>query len=142
MKYCPFCGAVLPDEKISFCLECGENLTVLNQHTETEKPAKKTRKEKKKEKKPKYKKKREANAEPIVEEPTETVSDNYDGYYDDVTPKDSVMLHQGLDKTMVKKLVKVLHMLPLLFIVFYGYVALIRNMVVFYFTRKGVIPMF
>ena len=50
MKYCPFCGAVLPDEKISFCLECGENLTVLNQHTETEKPAKKTRKEKKKEK--------------------------------------------------------------------------------------------
>lgn len=105
MKYCPFCGAVLPDEKISFCLECGENLTVLNQHTETEKPAKKTRKEKKKEKKTKCKKKREPNAELISEEPTETASDNYDGYYDDVTPKDSVMLHQGLDKTMVKKLV-------------------------------------
>ena len=105
MKYCPFCGAVLPDEKISFCLECGENLTVLNQHTETEKPSKKAKKEKKKEKKTKCKKKREPDTELFSEEPTETASDNYDGYYDDVTPKDSVMLHQGLDKTMVKKLV-------------------------------------
>lgn len=105
MKYCPFCGAVLPDEKISFCLECGENLTVLNKHTETEKPSKKAKKEKKKEKKPKCKKKREPDTELFSEEPTETASDNYDGYYDDVTPKDSVMLHQGLDKTMVKKLV-------------------------------------
>ena len=105
MKYCPFCGAVLPDEKISFCLECGENLTVLNQHTETEKPSKKPMKEKKKEKKPKCKKKREPDTELFSEEPTETASDNYDGYYDDVTPKGSVMLHQGLDKTMVKKLV-------------------------------------
>ena len=105
MKYCPFCGAVLPDKKISFCLECGENLTVLNQHTETEKPSKKAKKEKKKEKKPKCKKKREPDTELFSEEPTETASDNYDGYYDDVTPKDSVMLHQGLDKTMVKKLV-------------------------------------
>ena len=102
MKYCPFCGAVLPDEKISFCLECGEKLSVLNLHTETEKPVKKPTK---KEKKPKCKKKRKPDAELFGEEPTESVSDNYDGYYDDVTPKDSVMLHQGLDKTMVKKLV-------------------------------------
>lgn len=102
MKYCPFCGAVLPDEKISFCLECGEKLSDLNLHTETEKPMKKPKKEKKKSK---CKKKREPDAELFSEEPTETDSDNYDGYYDDVTPKDSVMLHQGLDKTMVKKLV-------------------------------------
>ncbi|HCB96344.1 MAG TPA: hypothetical protein DEP65_12685 [Ruminococcus sp.] len=102
MKYCPFCGAVLPDEKISFCLECGEKLSDLNLHTETEKPVNKPTK---KEKKPKCKKKRKPDAELFGEEPTESVSDNYDGYYDDVTPKDSVMLHQGLDKTMVKKLV-------------------------------------
>lgn len=50
MKYCPFCGAVLPDEKISFCLECGEKLSDFNFHTETEKPSKKAKKEKKKEK--------------------------------------------------------------------------------------------
>ena len=105
MKYCPFCGAVLPDEKISFCLECGEKLSDFNLHTETEKTVKKPTKEKKKEKKTKCKKKREPDAELFSEEPTESVSDNYDGYYDDVTPKDSVMLHQGLDKTMVKKLV-------------------------------------
>lgn len=105
MKYCPFCGAVLPDEKISFCLECGEKLSDFNLHTETEKTVKKPKKEKKKEKKPKCKKKREPDTELFNEEPTETASDNYDGYYDDVTPKDSVMLHQGLDKTMVKKLV-------------------------------------
>ena len=108
MKYCPFCGAVLPDEKISFCLECGEKLADFNFHTETEKPSKKAKKEKKKEKKTKCKKKREPDAELFSEEPTETVSDNYDGYYDDVTPKDSVMLHQGLDKTMVKKLVSLI----------------------------------
>ena len=105
MKYCPFCGAVLPDEKISFCLECGEKLSDFNLHMETEKTVKKPKKEKKKEKKTKCKKKREPDAELFSEEPTESVSDNYDGYYDDVTPKDSVMLHQGLDKTMVKKLV-------------------------------------
>ena len=102
MKYCPFCGAVLPDEKISFCLECGEKLADFNLHTETEKPMKKPKKEKKKSK---CKKKRESDTELFSEEPTESVSDNYDGYYDDVAPKDSVMLHQGLDKTMVKKLV-------------------------------------
>ena len=105
MKYCPFCGAVLPDEKISFCLECGEKLSDFNLHTKTEKPSKKSKKEKKKEKKTKCTKKREPDAELFSEETTESVSDNYDGYYDDVTPKDSVMLHQGLDKTMVKKLV-------------------------------------
>ena len=38
--------------------------------------------------------------------------------------------------------IEVLHMLPWLFIAFYGYVAFIRNMVIFCFTRKGVIPMF
>ena len=48
MKYCPFCGAVLPDEKISFCLECGEKLSDFNLHTETEKTVKKPKKEKKK----------------------------------------------------------------------------------------------
>ena len=102
MKYCPFCGAVLPDEKISFCLECGEKLSDFNLHTKTEKPVKKPKKEKKK---TKCKKKREPDTELFSEETTESISDNYDGYYDDVTPKDSVMLHQGLDKTMVKKLV-------------------------------------
>ena len=104
MKYCPFCGAVLPDEKISFCLECGEKLSDFNLHTETEKMVKKPKKEKKKEKKTKCKKKRKPDAELFSEEPTESVSDNYDGYYDDVAPKDSAMLHQGLDKGMIKKL--------------------------------------
>ena len=104
MKYCPFCGAVLPDEKISFCLECGEKLSDFNLHTETEKTVKKPKKEKKKEKKTKCKKKRKPDAELFSEEPTESVSDNYDGYYDDVAPKDSAMLHQGLDKGMIKKL--------------------------------------
>lgn len=108
MKYCPFCGAVLPDEKISFCLECGEKLSDFNLHTKAEKPVKKPKKEKKKGKKSKYKKKREPETELFSEEQTESVSDNYDGYYDDVTPKDSVMLHQGLDKTMVKKLVSLI----------------------------------
>ena len=101
MKYCPFCGAVLPDEKISFCLECGENLSELNLNAEIEKSARKA----KKGKKSKSEKKQKNREKSIGEEPAETASDNYDGYYDDVTPKDSVMLHQDLDKAMIKNLV-------------------------------------
>ena len=43
MKYCPFCGAVLPDEKISFCLECGEKLSELAPCNEQKKNAKKSK---------------------------------------------------------------------------------------------------
>ena len=48
MKYCPFCGAVLPDEKISFCLECGEKLSDFNLHTEMEKNGEETQERKEK----------------------------------------------------------------------------------------------
>lgn len=98
MKYCPFCGAVLPNEKISFCLECGEKLLEVTPRTEKEKPKKKMKREKK------SKPQKAQKAKPITEEPKEIVSDDYDGYYDDVAPKDSAMLHQGLDKSMIKKL--------------------------------------
>lgn len=101
MKYCPFCGAVLPDEKISFCLECGEKLSGLAPGVE---PKKKAKKGKEKDKKHKTKKSQNPKREPVYEEPQETVSDDYDGYYDDVAPKDSAMLHQCLDKSMIKKL--------------------------------------
>lgn len=101
MKYCPFCGAVLPDEKISFCLECGEKLSELAPGNEQKKNAKKVMV---KDKKHKLKNSKKPKREPVYEELPETVSDDYDGYYDDVAPKDSAILHQGLDKGMIKKL--------------------------------------
>ena len=101
MKYCPFCGAVLPDEKISFCLECGEKLSELAPGNEQKKNAKKV---KLKDKKHKPKNSKKPKSELAYEESPEIVSDDYDGYYDDVAPKDSAMLHQGLDKGMIKKL--------------------------------------
>lgn len=27
MKYCPYCGADLPDRAVSFCAECGKRLS-------------------------------------------------------------------------------------------------------------------
>ena len=34
MKYCPYCGANLPDGAVSFCPECGENLPVMTEGRE------------------------------------------------------------------------------------------------------------
>ena len=34
MKYCPYCGAALPDGAVSFCPECGENLPNMTEERE------------------------------------------------------------------------------------------------------------
>lgn len=34
MKYCPYCGANLPDGAVSFCPECGENLPNMTEERE------------------------------------------------------------------------------------------------------------
>ena len=96
MKYCPFCGAALPDSAVSFCPECGKALPESSAPTEPPKE-KKTRKSSKKIK-PTPKKR--AKAEPPVE-------DDYDGYYDDRLTIDEGHRRDGLDKGIIKKVVAV-----------------------------------
>lgn len=109
MKYCPYCGAALPDGAVSFCPECGENLPNMTEErekkheqpatdpdtaTENRKAAPKKVKQKRKQKEPQ-------------EQDTESYSaqdDGYDGYYDDVLPADAGRLNEGIDMELVKKI--------------------------------------
>ena len=88
MKYCPYCGASLPDSAVSFCPECGKLLS----ENVADKPAK----EKKKKEKPVKTKTRPEKTEPPVE-------DGYDGYYDDRLPIDEGHRRDGMDKHIIKK---------------------------------------
>ena len=55
MKYCPYCGADIPDGAVSFCAECGKALPAKKAKPEKSTPVKKSSAGKKK----KHKKERE-----------------------------------------------------------------------------------
>ena len=93
MKYCPYCGAALPDGAVSFCPECGENLPNMTEEREKkhEQPATSpdTATESRKATPKKVKQKRKQKE--LQDQDTESSSkpdDGYDGYYDDVPPVD------------------------------------------------------
>ena len=98
MKFCPYCGADLIEDGVSFCVECGKQL-----------PAGKTQKENAKDKpeikkgSQKKKKKRAKKLESSIEVET-VVDDGYDGYYDDIHPIDEGHEREGVDKALVKKI--------------------------------------
>lgn len=96
MKYCPYCGADLIDGTVSFCAECGKQLT-------TGKMQEEKMNNRSKNKGTSKKKKTVNNAESGVD--TETVvDDGYDGYYDDVRPIDEDREQEGVDKEIIKKI--------------------------------------
>ncbi len=99
MKYCPYCGAVLPDGALPFCPECGESLQMDTPSKQKEKPSVKESKpaKKKKLKKSRPPRKKEAHELPPV--------DDYDGYYDDRFPMDEGHRREGLDKGIIKKVI-------------------------------------
>ena len=93
MNFCPYCGADLVEDGVSFCVECGKQL-----------PAGKTQKEKPKDK-PEIKKatkKKNSAKKPESSIEVETVMD--DGYYDDIHPIDEGHEREGVDKELVKKI--------------------------------------
>lgn len=107
MKYCPYCGAALPDGAVSFCPECGENLPVMTEEREKkhEQPGAvpdttaENRKATLKEEKRKQKAIQASEAESA-----DAQDDGYDGYYDDVLPADAGRLNEGIDMELVKKI--------------------------------------
>lgn len=91
MKYCPYCGASLPDSAVSFCPECGKSLS--------ENVADKAAKEKKKKGKPVKPKARPKKAK----KPEPPAEDGYDGYYDDRLLIDEGHRRDDIDKHIIKK---------------------------------------
>lgn len=103
MKYCPYCGADLPDGAVSFCMECGNALP--DEKKNSMQPEKKEHRPVKKKTLPK-KRKRKAS-KPAAETPVEktpVAEDGYDGYYDDVLPMDTGRHREGIDRSIVKKI--------------------------------------
>lgn len=115
MKYCPYCGADLIEDAVSFCAECGKQLPARKMQKEKPEDKPKINKEsKKKKKKPTKKAESSIEAEPVVD-------DGYDGYYDDIRPIDEGYEREGVDKELVKKIVTII---AVLFVVIIACVAL------------------
>lgn len=110
MKFCPFCGASVLDDTVSFCSECGKSLSISAKQTEEKEPSKPTKKPTKKkgsDTPPHLKKKKLKNSNPEPPEPSEEVTkaeDGYDGYYDDIVPTDTGKPREGIDWVLMKKI--------------------------------------
>ena len=103
MKYCPYCGADLPDGTVSFWMECGNALP--DEKKNDVQPEKKEQRPVKKKTLPKKRKRKVSK--PGAETPAEktpVVEEDYDGYYDDVLPMDTGRQREGIDRSIVKKI--------------------------------------
>ena len=89
MKYCPYCGADLIEDAVSFCAECGKQLPAGKAQKEKPKEKHEIKKTSKKKKKNPVKK-----AECSIEVET-VVDDGYDGYYGDIRPVDEDHEREG-----------------------------------------------
>ena len=98
MKYCPYCGAEITNGAVSFCSECGGNLSDLSKKQTKIKPVHREKQKKAKKSKAKH--------TPVKETQPEVDDSDYDGYYDDIIPADtSSAVKQSLDKAVIKKIV-------------------------------------
>lgn len=113
MKFCPYCGADLIEDGVSFCAECGRQLPAGKTLKEQPKDAPEIKKATKKKKK---NKKSESNIDVEI-----AMDDGYDGYYDDIRPIDEGHEREGVDKELVKKIAIII---GVLFIVIAACVAL------------------
>lgn len=105
MKFCPYCGAELMDEEVSFCMGCGRKITKEAMSSEENATGAAPASSVKKKKKPqKAKKRQKKQAEPIPEVMGEAVEDGYDGYYSDVLPPDLDRVREGLDRELIKRI--------------------------------------
>ena len=96
MKYCPYCGADVPDGAVLFCVECGKELPakqvkVTQPTTKQKSPTVKNRK---------------AKASPATAaELLKAYNDGYDGYYEDLLPDDYGKERFETDSAPVKKII-------------------------------------
>ena len=95
-RYCPYCGADIPDGAVSFCAECGKALPVKKEKPEKSTPVKKSSAGKKK----KHKSTVMTDAEL-----RKAYNDGYDGYYEDLLPVDHGRERFETDSAPVKKII-------------------------------------
>lgn len=108
MKYCPYCGASLLGDAVSFCSECGKELPGAGSpaKNKVQKPLK-TKKKTKDDTLPRLDRRKSTSAPKIIEEQVihESKRDkDYDGYYDDILPPDADRQREGLDRELLKKI--------------------------------------
>lgn len=106
MKYCPYCGASVLDDTVSFCSECGKRLNHPDNHKEERAKPQKTDKRKAGNTAQLKQKKLKASETELVEPDKERKKsdDGYDGYYDDIVPTDTGKLREGVDWVLMKKI--------------------------------------
>lgn len=103
MRFCPYCGAGLPDGAVSFCSECGNALP--GEKKNDAQPDTKKRKPVKKKARPKKRGRKDSKpAQKASNNETKKVNDDYDGYYDDILPVDEGRQREGIDQSIVKKI--------------------------------------
>lgn len=103
MKYCPYCGANLPEETVSFCSECGNALPD-KMKNDTQQDRRKDGPVKRKRKPEKQSRQAMKPEQEVTEEKMPEADDGYDGYYDDIVPMDAGRQKEGIDKSIVKKI--------------------------------------
>lgn len=96
MKYCPYCGADIPDGAVSFCAECGKALPAKKEKPEKSTPVKKSSA---------GKKKKQKSLTVTDVELRKAYNDGYDGYYEDLLPVDHGKERFETDSAPVKKII-------------------------------------
>lgn len=102
MKYCPYCGAGLPNGAVSFCPECGKALPDRKENgVRADEKKHESVKGKNRSKTREKKTSKPVSAVSIDKE--SAVDDDYDGYYEDILPMDIEREEEGIDRSIVKK---------------------------------------
>lgn len=108
MKYCPYCGADLPDSAASFCTECGKRLSPAKAAPEKEKAKDAVGRKGVGKKRDALPAKLQKHSDYGDETPPSSKADGYDGYYDDVLPSDAGKLGDEIDTGLIKKVTAVI----------------------------------
>lgn len=96
MKYCPYCGADIPDGTVFFCAECGKALPAKKEKPEKSTPV---------ETSSAGKKKKHKSSVVTDAELRKTYNDGYDGYYEDLLPVDHGKERFETDSAPIKKII-------------------------------------
>ena len=110
MKYCIYCGTVLPNGAVSFCPECGHALPGATK--KEERKSEKRDYENREKVSEKEKKKQEEihviSESYIYEDEIQPENDGYDGYYDGIRPEDEEIQREGIDTKLAWKIAAII----------------------------------
>ena len=108
MKYCPYCGADLPDRAVSFCAECGKQLSPAKAAPEKKKAKDAVGRKGAGKKQGALSDKSRKHSDNRDAPTPSSKADGYDGYYDDVLPSDTGKLGEEIDTGLIKKVAVVI----------------------------------